>query len=86
MAIDKQRLLHLVQHFILKILGAFALEQLEAECVNCADEHLGHARDLTERLAGPGDDALLQFRGRLVCERERNDVARKKRFRLARCE
>jgi hypothetical protein len=56
MAIDEQRLLHLVQYFVFQVVRASALEQLEAEGVNRADEHLGHAPDVTERLASPGND------------------------------
>ena len=59
MTIDEKRLLHLVQNFILEVLRAFAFEQLQAKRVNGADEQLGHARHLTERLACPGYDAFL---------------------------
>ena len=40
------------------------------------DEHLRHAGQIAQDLTGPGDDALLEFGGSLVGERERDDVAR----------
>jgi hypothetical protein len=84
MTIDKQRLLHLIQDLVLQILRAFALEKIQAERVNCADEHLGHAGDITERLASSGDDALFQLRGCLVRKGKRDDIPRQERLAVRR--
>ena len=73
-AIDEQRLLHLVQHLVLHVLGHLGLEQIEAEPVDGADVHLGEAGHLAERLAATLVDALLEFGGGLVGEGEGDDV------------
>ena len=62
--------------------GDLALQQLEAERVDRADEHLGQAWDLAERLAGPRDDPLLELGSGLLRERERDDVPRREPVRL----
>ena len=74
-AIDEQRLLDLVQDLVLQVLRRFGLQELQAERVDRPDEHLRHARNVAQRLAGSSDDSLLEFGGRLLGEREGDDIA-----------
>src|SRR5882762_1208731 len=73
-AIDEQTLLNLVQDLELEVLRRLGLQELQAEGVDRADEHLGHPGDVAQRLAGARDNPLLQLRGRLVGEGKGNNV------------
>ena len=74
MTIDEQPLLNLIQDLVFEKLWRFALEQLQAECVNRSDKHLGHAGNFTERLTSARENSLFQFGSRLLSECKCNDV------------
>src|SRR5437667_1136766 len=74
--INEETLLDLVQDFVLEILRGLALQEFEAERVDCPDEHLREAGDVSQLLAASRDNPLLQFGSCLLRKRERHDVPR----------
>ena len=72
--VREQPLLNLVQHLVLEVLGHLALEQIQSESVDRADEHLGEAVNVPQRIARAPNDPLLQLCRRLVCIGEGHDV------------
>ena len=70
-----QFLSHCVERLMLEILGNLALEQFLAKPVDRSDVHLRRSHQHpAEDLLGPKQNAVLQFRRRLVGEGERNNV------------
>lgn len=74
--VDEQALLHFAQDRILEEAEEIGLEQVQAETVDGADEHLGQADIPPQLLTAQAVDAVLEFAGGLLGEGEGHDVRR----------